>query len=207
MNWHQKVLSTFPSISRSDIGVELEEKCKSFGHKCAPSFVLGDISKNALDGNHIVRDHKTAYAHSCYGKILEIAYCKIIDLNLSQVVFEDEGPDTHDVKYGQSLIDVTSSKILVLHLKDDPFSFEFTLAISKAKYNSVLLRTSGYLYKADSIAFLQQKLGDIFYFGQSKINNIVSKEVEEKMIDDKPCILFNFKGRKERTKNGLILLY
>ena len=206
MNWHEKVVATFPYISRDDIGPELEEKCKDFGCKCAPNFMAGDISKSITTGS-AVRSHQTILAHSCYGKILEVAYCKIVDLDLDQVCFENEGPDTHDVKFGNSLIDITSGQILALHLQENPCIFEFSLAVSKAKYNSITTRFGSDSYKADSIAFLQQKQGSIFYFGQSKIQNIIAKEVEEKVINDKPCMVFNFKGCKERAKNGLILLY
>jgi hypothetical protein len=205
MTWHDKVLATFPFISRSDIGPEFEEKCKDFGCKCAPGFMVGDISKNSMTGSK-VRDHKTILAHSCYGKILEVAYCKIVGLDLGQVVFENDGPDTHDVKYGNSLIDVTSSQILALHLEESPYLFEFSMALSKSKYQSITSRSGSDFYKADTIAFLQQKQGNIFYFGQSKINTLLAKEVEEKLINDKPCMVFNFRGHKERVKQGLILL-
>ncbi len=139
--------------------------------------------------------------HCRSGITKEVSFAVINGLNPSKYVdFNVVGnADRCDIVIDSSLrIDITAASILSFKQYNEN-DFSMTFSLHENKLSSIIERSKKNLYIANEIAFLDQKIGNIYYLGRIRKDILIS--LEYKKIQ-KRCF-FNVKGKKVKASKCL----
>ncbi len=203
---------------------QYKEQCRIHAEGIAPNLYASDVSHHKRNNKFYVRTIDEIIGMTKYGKLLEVAYCALFNLDPETSVDFDitAGPDQYDVEFNKHcLVDVTSGHIQDIFGNND--SFKIDLLIREAKYDRTLKRiqdtediiidneTSAFKikprYLANTIVFMQKTSDKIFYLGEMSTKRFANKEVFYDSDMYAYYYLMSLKGRKESGKCERIQLF
>ena len=212
-----------PYINISDIE-QYRTKCRVHAEGIASVLHQNDIKLHQKNKAFYVRGIDEIIKMASHGKLLEVAYCVMFELDPDESVdFElKAGPDQYDVEFNKScLVDVTSARIQDIKINDNFFNVD--LHIREAKYDRTMERINDAesmraasqnstieiqpKYLANRIAFLQKNNGKIFYIGEMSTKRFEDKKVNRDPDECEYYYLMSLVGRKEMGKCNKIQLF
>lgn len=208
------VRNSVPHLSKTQIQ-ELEEsygtRLDKYAKKIASSFRRADKSR-ALKSTCHVRSSSETERDARNGKLLELAYAKIHNLDMDQVELAvRKKADAYDVKHGRTKVDVASVHLEKFKINSSGTIADMTFTMSKSKADRIFERCHTKEYEAEAIGFIQRVGDEIFYYGTMKMWPHMIKKIKEEGKEGanrngRLRIRFKAKGMFESVGNSIILI-